>query len=612
MNTKGKVSVVLFVGGAFLAGVLFATVGANLFGLGDSIGTSGRAADLDGSTAIQQSTDASPRNLESAFTKVAESVNPAVVQIRAQKVVERRMTNPFRGTPFEDFFGGPGGPEREFRSQGLGSGVVIQSDGHIITNNHVVENAEQLSVVTQDNTEYEAEIVGTDPFSDLAVIKVDASNLRAVSFGNSDNLKTGQWVLAFGSPLSENLNNSVTAGIVSAIGRLRSAGRRQRSPNGSGPEISPIQNFVQTDAAINPGNSGGPLVNLSGELVGINTAIASQTGGYQGIGFAIPSNTVERVATQIIEEGEVQRARLGVQYDGASQSLIQNENLPSGAAVIGGVEDGSPADKAGLEPGDVVTAINGERMQNYLQLGNTVASMRPGDEVTLTVWRDGETQEITVTLGATSTGATEGDGGRLDAGLDAVEDVEVLVDERVDDAVRREVGAARQQAVVAAFDRAPHGVDGRDRDRRERQHPVVAEHDADGRGVDLLVERLVAAPEFGVLHQDERVVGELLGLRADVVADVLRDERVDVERARDAVEFLAGRLRRAHPRRPGGLPGGPEVVGRLAVVPLDAAVGAVDDGVDHGVSPTASSVRPTMTPTSDAERHGYGASTPRT
>ncbi len=406
MSTKGKVSIALFVGAAFLAGVFFATAGANLFGLGDSVGTPGQAANLDGSTAIEQSsTPAGPQQFQTAFTKVAESVNPAVVQIRAQKVVERRMRNPFEGTPFEDFFGGPNGPEREFRSQGLGSGVVIRSDGHIVTNNHVVENAEELSVVTLDGNEYNAEIIGTDPFSDLAVIDVEASDLTSISFGNSDELQTGQWVLAFGSPLSENLANSVTAGIVSAIGRLQSTPQRRRQPNQEDREISPVQNFVQTDAAINPGNSGGPLVNLKGELVGINTAIASQTGGYQGIGFAIPANTVERVATQLIEDGEVRRARLGVEYKAASQSLRSNENLPSGAAVIGQVEDGSPADQAGLKPGDVVTAINGKKLENHLQLGNTVAGMQPGEEVTLTInQRDGENKKVTVTLGSASSG----------------------------------------------------------------------------------------------------------------------------------------------------------------------------------------------------------------
>ena len=402
MSTKGKVSVALVIGVAFMAGVFFATIGANLFGVGHVVGTPGQAANLDGSTAIEQpqSVNASQQDFQTAFTQVSESVNPAVVQIRAEKVVERRMRNPFEGTPFEDFFGGPQGPQREYRSQGLGSGVVIRSDGHIVTNNHVVEDAEQLSVVMLNGTEYDAQVVGTDPFSDLAVIKVDApEELTAISFGNSDQLKTGQWVLAFGSPLSENLQNSVTAGIVSAIGRLRSSPSQRPTRQGER-EISPIQNFVQTDAAINPGNSGGPLVDLNGRLVGINTAIASQTGGYQGIGFAIPANTVERVVTQLIEEGAVRRAQLGVQYGPASQSLIQNEGLPNGSAVIGQVEEGSAAEDAGLQPGDVVTAIDGKELSNYLQIGNTITSMTPGEEVTLTIRRNGENQEVTVTLGA--------------------------------------------------------------------------------------------------------------------------------------------------------------------------------------------------------------------
>ncbi len=404
MSTKGKASIALFVGGAFFAGILFATAGANLFGIGDAIGTAGQAAPLDGSTAVEQAAaPTGPQDFQTAFTDVAESVNPAVVQIRAQKVVERRMQSPFEGTPFEDFFGGPREPEGEGPvRQGLGSGVVIRSDGHIVTNNHVIEDAKQLSVATLDGTEYDAEVVGTDPFSDLAVIDIEANDLTAISFGDSDDIQTGQWVLAFGSPLSENLNNSVTAGIVSAIGRLQSAPRRgrQRRPSQQDREISPIQNFVQTDAAINPGNSGGPLVDLEGRLMGINTAIASQTGGYQGIGFAIPANTVERVATQLIQEGEVRRARLGVSYGPASQSLIQNENLPSGAAVIRQVVDGSAADEAGLEAGDVVTAIDGQELDNHLQIGNRVAGKRPGNEVTLTIRRDGETMEITATLGA--------------------------------------------------------------------------------------------------------------------------------------------------------------------------------------------------------------------
>lgn len=394
MSTKGKVSLAVVVGGAFLAGILFATAGANLFGVADDIGTSGQAATLDGSTAITQQAASSPKELESSFTKVAESVNPAVVQIRAQRVVERRTVNPFRGTPFEDFFGGP--QQEEFSSPVLGSGAIVRADGYIVTNNHVVENAENLSVRTLEGSEYDASVVGTDPFSDLAVIKVDETNMTSISFGNSEQLKIGQWVLAFGSPLSRDLNNSVTAGIVSALGRLQPTSGRG------------AQNYIQTDAAINPGNSGGPLVNLQGELVGINTAIASNTGGYQGIGFAIPSNTVERVVTQIIEEGNVQRAYLGIGYAPASESLIENENLPDGSVSIREITEGSAAAETGLQTGDVITHVDGQPLEERLEIASLIASKQPGDEVSLHVLkRDGSEQTITVTLGSREEGLAE-------------------------------------------------------------------------------------------------------------------------------------------------------------------------------------------------------------
>jgi len=408
MSTQGKVSLAVVIGGAFLAGILFATAGANLFGAGDAVGTPSKAADLDGSTAIEQSATSVPSDFETAFSKVAESVNPAVVQIRAAQVVEQRRMNPFEGTPFERFFGGPQGPSQPEVRQGLGSGVIVRSDGHIVTNNHVIEDAEELSVRTLDGTQYDAEVVGTDPYSDLAVLKIDASDLKAVSFGDSDQISVGQWVMAFGSPLDPRLNNSVTAGIISALGRLRSM--PQRSPNPA--QSSGVNNFIQTDAAINPGNSGGPLINLRGQLVGLNTAIASQTGGYQGIGFAIPANTVERVTTQIIEEGDVRRAYLGIRYGEAPQSLVQNEELPQGSAVVSQVESGTPAAEAGLQAGDIITAIDGETLNNYLQLGNQIASMQPGDEVSLQINRDGETQTLSVTLGSRNNmAAASGTGG---------------------------------------------------------------------------------------------------------------------------------------------------------------------------------------------------------
>lgn len=392
MSVKGKLSIAVIVSVAFLTGILFATAGANLFDWGDQIGTSSRAAESatmtrTGTTALPEgAVDQQSLNLEDAFTQVAESVNPAVVQIRSERVVRRGM-NPFQGTPFEDFFGRDP-REREFRSQGLGSGAVIRSDGYIVTNNHVIEDAEEISVRMFDGSTYDAEVVGTDEFSDLAVIRVGADDMPSISFSNSNEVKAGQWVLAFGSPLREDLSNTVTAGIVSAVGRLQNTG------------TASVQNFIQTDAAINPGNSGGPLVDLRGRLVGINTAIISRTGGYQGIGFSIPANTVDRVTTQLIESGSVARAQLGIRYRAAPPSLIENEDLAPGAAVIAQVEDGSAAAQAGLQAGDVIVAIDGRRLQDALRVSETIASKQPGDAVEVTVNREGEERTFSVTLDA--------------------------------------------------------------------------------------------------------------------------------------------------------------------------------------------------------------------
>jgi serine protease Do len=405
-----------------VAGILFATAGANLFDSGDSVGTASQAASVaSGTTALDpDSVGGRSLALQDAFTQVAENVNPAVVQIRATRRQQNR--NPFRGTPFENFFGGPDG---ERRSQGLGSGAIIRPDGYVVTNNHVVEGADELSVRLFDGSEYDAEIVGTDPPSDLAVLKIDATDLPDLSFGNSDNVKTGQWVLAFGSPLSADLSNTVTAGIVSAVGRLRNAPRSRRmqqQPSSDQQQFTGVQNFIQTDAAINPGNSGGPLVNLQGQMVGINSAIISQTGGYQGIGFSIPVNTVERVTTQLIERGDVRRARLGVSYGPVSPNIIEAEDLPRGAAGIGRVEDGSAADEAGLQAGDIIVAIEGEPLRDYLQLGNVIGSKQPGETISITVNREGERRQFTVELGAwegEDEPTASAEGGGEDSGGDA-------------------------------------------------------------------------------------------------------------------------------------------------------------------------------------------------
>lgn len=391
MNAKKLITAAAIVA-AFVAGMMFVTAGANFFGSDRAMLSASWA---DGTTALDaDDVNTQAMAFQETFTKVAESVNPAVVQITARRSRERAQRSPFEGTPFEDFFGGPRmGPPQE--SQALGSGVIARSNGYIITNNHVVDNASELSVTMFDGDVMDAEIVGTDERSDLAVIKVDAEDLPSISFGDSENVRAGQWVLAFGSPLSDQLSNSVTAGIVSAVGRLRSMGS------------SGVTNFIQTDAAINPGNSGGPLVDIQGRLVGINTAIVSRSGGYQGIGFAIPANMVERISRQLIETGGVTRAYMGVRYQPAPSTLIENEDLPQGSAQIASVEEGSPADEAGLEAGDVIVAIEGNELSQYLELGNLVMQRTPGDELTVTVDRNGERQEITVTLGTLEGGPDE-------------------------------------------------------------------------------------------------------------------------------------------------------------------------------------------------------------
>lgn len=391
MSATSKVSIVVFVIASFIAGVMFTTVGANFLNLGELIGTQSRASDYD----YTGTTLSTASELEDAFMAVSEAVNPTVVQIQSERVTSVPGSpfggrNPFEGTPFEDFFGFGDRPEgeREFRQQGLGSGVLIREDGYIVTNNHVIEGAEELQIRLFDGSVYDATVVGADPLSDLAVIRINANDLPHISFGNSDELRVGQWVMAFGSPLSPELSNTVTAGIISALGRLTA------QPGGQG-----VHNFVQTDAAINPGNSGGPLVSLRGELVGINTMIYSRTGGFQGIGFSIPVNTVRSVVDQLIETGAVRRARLGVEYNVASESLIRALDLPRGAAQVATVVSGSAADRAGIEPGDVIVAIDGNRLTNHLQLSQQIAAMQPGEQVQITVNRSGDERTLDVTLG---------------------------------------------------------------------------------------------------------------------------------------------------------------------------------------------------------------------
>ena len=382
----------------FLSGGLFVAMGANVFGFGSAADAETRAAD----TAPLSDSPSGAATLEDAFTQVVERVNPAVVQIRTENIPQARdsdepQENPFENTPFGDFF-----RDFEFRMPpmprtGLGSGVIIRPDGHILTNNHVVENMNELAVIAMDGTEYEAQVVGADPVSDVAVIKIEADALPFVEMGDSDDVKVGQWVMAFGSPIEASLGNTVTAGIVSATGRIRGGSDMPGNDADGGP--SPTYNFIQTDAAINPGNSGGPLVNLRGELVGVNTAIITRTGGYQGIGFAIPVNTARSIADQLMATGRVRRGKLGVSYGPASEALIEALDLPQGAAVVGAVMEGSAAEKAGIRPGDVIVRLDGKALRNHQQLSLWIGAMKPGERAEIEVNREGESKTFRVELG---------------------------------------------------------------------------------------------------------------------------------------------------------------------------------------------------------------------
>jgi len=267
--------------------------------------------------------------------------------------------------------------------------VVIREDGYIITNNHVIASAENLTVTFMDGRELDAEVVGSDAASDIAVISVKESGLPALSITNTAAVRVGEWVLAFGSPLSDDLGNTVTSGIVSAV---RRTSRRLSS-------LNLYASFIQTDAAINPGNSGGPLVNLDGQLVGINSAIYSQSGGNQGIGFTIPADVVRNVAVQLIENGSVSRGGLGVRFAEVSRSLAEVLGVPLGAAQITAVIKNSVADRSGIREGDVIVAIDGKKLRNSNELRTIVGNLLPGDKLTLSVVRDGLEQEIEVILG---------------------------------------------------------------------------------------------------------------------------------------------------------------------------------------------------------------------
>lgn len=318
--------------------------------------------------------------LSSAFRNVAEAIRPSVVSISTRQMNMRRQLPAY----YQDLFGIPNVPEEE---TGMGSGVIVRPDGYILTNNHVVEGADELTVELSDGRIVNGTIVGTDPETDLAVVKIDLPGLRAAPMGSSDDIRVGDWVLAIGSPFG--LDQTVTAGIISGKHR-----QQRIIADGNG-----LEDFLQTDAAINPGNSGGPLVNLRGELIGINTAILSRSGASAGIGFAIPVALAEPVLESIIETGEVRRGFLGAQVVDVTPSAVEGFDLKvNQGALIGGVLEGQPASRAGLQPGDVVTKIDGRACRGATQLVNYVASKRPGATIELEVNRAGKLMNVRVDL----------------------------------------------------------------------------------------------------------------------------------------------------------------------------------------------------------------------
>jgi serine protease Do len=386
-----------------------------------SFGVKGKEAQNKGSDATQLSVPA-PRELSNAFSQISKQLEPSVVNINTESVVKnphRRLRpgnpNDDQGgggdddNPFEDFFnrffggpggqgvpGGPGGGPggggpgggAGIRERSLGSGVIVDPKGYIVTNRHVVEKADRVRVRLNDDppgVQHDAKVIGTDQETDLAVIKIDFDkSLPSAKMGNSDSMQVGDWVLAIGSPFG--LNATVTAGIVSYKGRNIVPGRQ-------------FQSFIQTDAAINPGNSGGPLVNMSGEIIGINTAILTETSSYAGVGFALPSNTVVNVYNQLIgPEHRVARGSIGVEFTAQQNPAVARVYGVQSGVTISNVIAGSPADQAGLKVGDTITSIDGKPVKNGDELVSDIASRKPGSKAAIGLVRNGKKQEATVTI----------------------------------------------------------------------------------------------------------------------------------------------------------------------------------------------------------------------
>jgi serine protease Do len=384
---RAKAKVIVFTTTAFLGGVLFAS------GLEWTAGTHA-ASILQSAPAAQ---DIRPvAELNQAFVTIAESVTPTIVNISTERTQRVPRGHPAVPEEFRRFFNIPEGQggQQEVPLPGTGTGFIISADGHIMTNNHVIEDANVIRVTLHDRRQFDARVIGRDPTTDVAVIKIEATGLTPSRIGRSEAARVGEWVLAFGNPLG--LDFTVTSGIVSAKGRPLNILRQSLGEAGA----MAIEDFIQTDAAINPGNSGGPLVNLRGEVIGINTAIAgSRTGTFTGYGFAVPIDLAGRVADDLIQYGRSRRPMLGVNIQPVTPEDAEAFGLTRvGGAVVQGFADDSPARRAGLDRGDVIVAVDGRPIAASNELQRVIAQRRPGETVTLDVIRYGQQRQVRVQL----------------------------------------------------------------------------------------------------------------------------------------------------------------------------------------------------------------------
>jgi serine protease Do len=384
------IAALIVVASAVLGGVL---IGARLGGIDDPLGQETPTSEPGAGDSNSLPIDASPPLLLNGadrrvgFGEVAAAVAPAVINISSERIIttQRRVPTPFGWDPFFEFFGQRWQTvPQQRRQQSLGSGVIVADSGVILTANHVVEGAREIMAVLPDGRSVAAKLLGNDPATDVAVLKVDAADLPSVPLGNSDSARIGDVVLAFGNPFG--LGQTVTMGIISATGR-------------SSVGLVDYENFIQTDAAINPGNSGGALVDVQGRLIGINTAIFSRSGGYQGIGFAVPINMARSVMDGILSTGSITRGWVGLSYQDIDETMARALGLPSTqGALINDITSGSPAADVGLERGDVVVSFDGQPVANSAQLRRLIALGRIGQSVEIVVWRDGREDKRQLTV----------------------------------------------------------------------------------------------------------------------------------------------------------------------------------------------------------------------